>query len=208
MSTRHKELSIQITLSGFSFSIRTLDCRSDGSLPSYDFDSVLEQHYSLSAYLEWSTPATLILPLEVFDHSLTSSYLESCGLYNADRHEALFAVLGEYVAVWAVDAQLYNFIKQRMPSANHTNSLLDVIEQTGSNDLTIVLDTAAVMHLAYKKHGELVMANSMKITTIEDVLFYLKKLEVTPAIISIGGENAQQIVSLTEQYYPEVRLCE
>ncbi len=221
MNIYQKELSIQITLGGFSFWVSSQELETSGALSCYDFDSVLEGRYSLSSVVEWSVPQVLIIPFELFDHSSIDNYLAAAAMLNRATDRSMFAVRGEYVAVWAVSCELYDYISSRLPSAEHTHSLLRTIDSLSayeqSGDTMIVeIDSAYTMHLALLANGKLEYAHSMKVQSPEDVLFYTKRIAqergvIAPQII-VQGSGAELASELLPLYFsttlPTETQCE
>ncbi len=211
MANNTKELSIQITLSGFSFSINTLDVVRGGCVASYNLDSVLnEECYLLDAEVQWSTPGVLIMPYELFNHSAVEAYLQSASLLNRVTQQPLFAVQGDYVAVWAVQSELYEYVEQRLPSAVNTHSLLKVIGlcDNRSGVVAIELDDSMTLHLAVGATSGISVARTLSVSSFEDVLFYA--LQFAPhgqgsRLIVSHSAKADELVDYLKDYFISVQ---
>lgn len=208
-----KELSIQINLGGFSFSINTPHLKAKESVDTYDFDSKLKNFYHLNTITEWSMPQVMIVPFDLFDHSATESYLQSAKMIDKTKQKAMFAVNGEIVALWAVDKKLYESINAKIINLQHTHSLLKLInKQTPKNNATaIYIDTAKLMHIAMWSEYGLETAQSIKVKTPQDILFYIKLLaakneNITQRIKITGNNISHETINLIKGYYQNVEI--
>ncbi len=216
MNIYQKELSIQITLSGFSFSLTTPQCTTSGVYESYEFDTVLEPYYALESVVEWSVPQVLIVPFELFDHSSIDHYLSTAAMLNPQSERSMFAVRDSYVAVWAVRDELYDYIDSRLLNAGHTHSLLRVIQsamesEAKQNSLMVIdIDDALTMHLALRVSEELEYAHSIKIVSAQDVLFYAKRIAQERAVASpsivMSGSGVESAYILLSRYFTDITI--
>lgn len=212
MVNTNKELSIQITLGGFSFQINSYARQLSGELSSYEFDSVLAEHYDLTCGIEWSVTSVLIIPFDVFDHSCIDHYLISAGMMREGLDRSMFAVRGEYVAVWAVEESLVDYLETRIPNAEHTHSLLSLLAQYNHlrNAIVIDIDKTDLMHIAVWRHDGLETALSTPVSSATDVLFFCRRLSKSDEMISYNvvfhGGVDRRVVQLIANYYKNVTV--
>lgn len=210
MTQHNKELSIQITLGGFSFLLNTPTRQTRAEYTTYDLDSALAGNYSLDTIIEWSVPNVLIIPFELFDHGSIDSYLQSAALLDPKSERSMFAVKDEYVAVWAVDKELYDYIKLRMPSAEQTHSLLTMVatKPAPRNSVAIDLDSTSLLHLCVWSEFGLESAQCVQVGAAEDILFFIRRFSTFDTLMEytlyLGGGIDSNAQRLLHQYYPRV----
>lgn len=181
-----------------------------GELSSYDFDSALATHYDLPCRIEWSTPNVLIVPFDIFDHGSIDHYLISAGMMRRGIDRSMFAVRGEYVAVWAVDESLAEYLESRIECAEQTHSLLCLLSRYNylRDTIVISIDNANLMHIAVWGGESLETALSTQITSSVDVLFYCQHLAKNdPAMeyrIICDQSVDRDVVQLLGKYYKGV----
>ncbi len=212
MANNAKELSIQITLGGFSFFINTHDTLRGGTVDSYELDSALtDECYELDAHVQWSVPGVLIIPYELFDHNAVDAYLQSASLMDPSFQHSLFAVHGDYVAVWAVEQELYDYITHRLPHATHSHALLSAIgncdKRTGV--IALELDDAETLHIAAGAPSGIAAARSLVVTSFEDVLFYA--LQAAPLgqgsrVVVGDSDGAEELAAYLKNYFIAVQI--
>lgn len=212
MTDTLKELSIQISLGGFSFKINSPHLKLSGELECYDFDSVLSSAYDLPSNIEWSVPNVLIVPFELFDHSCIDHYLLSASMMREGSDRSMFAVRGEYVAVWAVENSLAQYLDTRLPQAEHTHTLLSILNQYNYVRRTIVVDVdnANLMHIAIWGDDGLQTAISTQIDCDQDVLYFCRRLSKTDEMIDYKviclDRVEQSVCELLAQYYHNITV--
>lgn len=178
MMNYNKELSIQISLSGFSFQIDTPHRKGGGFVASYDIDSVISNSETLNTIIEWSNSQVMIMPVEFFDHPVVEESLMAIGLLVNDQSErAIYRVCDEYVALWVISVELYDYLRIKFPVAEHTHSLLELINRTRNhfNSIAIDVDNSGVMHIVVWGELQMLQALSVEVTSAEDILFYVRK---------------------------------
>lgn len=211
MKVYNKELSIQVTLSGFSFYIDTPSMQSSTEVDSYDFDSSLSESYSLSSVVEWSLPSALVIPYEIFDHRSIDNYLLSAAMLDPLKQRSIFAVKGDYVVVWSVDRELYDYLNERLTNAEHSHSLLRLLQyKTPAPSVVIEIDNTPVMHIVVNGVYGPEAAHSVRINGTEDIIFYIKTLlderQITSPSIVFTSELDNLSLELLSQYYPNIQL--
>lgn len=211
MKVYNKELSIQVTLSGFSFSIDTPTSKRNGRSASYDFDSSLADNYSLSSVVEWSVPSALVIPYEVFDHRSIDSYLLGASMIDPLTQRSIFAVRGEYVVVWSVDKELDDYLAQRLVDVEHSHPLLRLLQYRATTPTVIVeVDSALVMHIAIRGMYGLEAAHSVRINNVEDILFYVTTLcgehQISSPKVVITSKISDSTLEFLSRYYSNIRI--
>ncbi len=206
IKNHQKELSIQITLGGYSFLIATDRLLSSGEVEDYDFDSKLEGFYNLSTLVKWSVPSVLIIPFELFDHRYIDNYLLNASMLDKEKQRSLFAVRGNWAAVWSVEKNLYEYLNQRVPSAEHNHSLLSLLDESFNTPaLCIQIDSASLLHIVLWSEYGLEAAHSVQIKSTEDILFYSSQLAqeraVENPILHIRGNIEESTKELLSKYY-------
>ncbi len=204
-----KELSIQITLSGFSFSVDTPRHTGNGVVESYDFDANIAEFYQNSAVVEWCVPSVLIIPFEHFFHGSIDNYLQAASMLDKRTERSVFAVKGDVVAVWSVENELYDYISSRLTNVEHSHPLLRLIDmETRSSAIIVEVDSASIMHIVSKSEYGLEAAHSVKINAVDDIIFYAKQLSTqssltAPTLYVTGGVD-EFGMELMAQYFNEV----
>ncbi len=201
-----KELSIQISLGGFSFLVETPEGQINGAEECYDFDKSLELYYSLPTIVEWSVPSVLIVPFELFDHRYIDDYLLSAYMLDKNRQRSLFAVRGDFVAVWSVDKELYEYLGSRIEAAEHNHTLLRLLENNYAENLLLVeVDSSSVLHIVLWSQYGLEAAHSVQIKCAEDILFYAAELsrqrEVSEPRMCVSGQMDSEVIDMLARYY-------
>lgn len=212
MINYNKELSIQITLSGFSFQIDTPQRKGKGFVASYDIDSAIANCDTLDTIIEWSNSEVLIVPIELFDHSLVEESLMAVGfLSQDDRERAMYRVCNEYVALWAMSAELYDYLKMKFPNAEHTHSLLELLSRSANHRGAIALDVdnSGILHIAVWGESVLLHAMSVQVNATEDILFYVRKLSTEADYmmqydILLTRNIESEVQNLLSHYYDNI----
>lgn len=132
-SSQNRELSIQITLSGFSFCIAqsgvlqySVECDhfDFGSAPGFSesFDNV---------YVGWATELVQMVPADIFEQEYLYRYQEAANML-PPRSWVLYnnTVNAGMVAVWSVNYAIYNSIISLFPRAYHYHNLQIDIAKT------------------------------------------------------------------------------
>ncbi len=210
MKVYKKELSIQVTLSGFSFSIDTPSCQRNGGSESYDFDSKLADSYSLSSVVEWSLPSALVIPYEIFDHRSIDSYLLGASMLDPLSQRSIFAVRGEYVVVWSVDKELDDYLSQRLVNVEHSHPLLRLLQYRATTPTVIIeVDDALVLHILIRGIYGLEAAHSVRINNVEDILFYITTLcnehQISSPKLVITSFLNDSTLEFLSNYYSEIK---
>lgn len=140
---QQRELSIQVTLNGFSFVARNNEesyysdytpFEEAGISRLTDYDPILDQDYS-RILVGFTTDNTLLIPRELFDPACSDLYLCAANMYNGSAMETLYNdTLCDLVtpsidrtehgvAVWQTDSLLINGVLETYPSAYLYNML-------------------------------------------------------------------------------------
>ncbi len=208
------ELSIQITLNGFSFSINSPQNSPNKTLQNVKgFDlTPLQQFQNIPTTAEWSTPMVQIIPYDLFDHTEPEKYLTSTHMIDKQTQRTMFAVNQDLVAIWAVDQKIYDTLDQTLLSIQHTHSLLKLLltAPPTPNHTYIYIDPVGLMHLLMFSEYGLETAQSLRIASPTDLLFHIKLLSTrNPALtntIHLLGRTATrpQNIQLLQSYFPNI----
>lgn len=198
---QQRELSIQVTLSGFSFVARNNEesYYSDyipleaGISRLADYDPILDQDYS-RILVGFSTDNTLLIPRELFDPTCIDLYLCAANMYNGSAMETLYNDTlcdlvtpsidrtEHSVAVWQVDSLLINGLLETYPSAYLYNMLqlsLAPTHPVQSVDIAIenyiCSDQATAAHIIVRD-TTLSSAATVIFHTPEELLYYTRNM--------------------------------
>lgn len=210
----NRELSIQITLGGFSFRAISPDgtTTASGESVGYDFDTDLrlsEDRFN-NCFCTWSTTEVMITPRAIFDENLAEQYLIAGGFIPATSRNAYRVMhqIGQTcVAIWAVDTALAMCIENHFQGAIHSHPLLSIIESspTERECVKIFIDNTFVAHICIWDHRGLVTAQSVKLSSNEDLLYYIRRFSPADPFmvyrIYISGEVSESLEALISSYY-------
>ncbi len=176
--------SIQVTLSGFSFFRE--NCRIECAELSSELSEIELQQINV---VEFSTPKVLIIPFEIFDHALLNTYLKTTKLIDENTERALFAVSGDFVAVWAASLDNIEYLEEQLPEALNTHPLLKLLENVAYQNQSVVaieVYDISLLHIVVSSQNGVEFAQTITINSLEDILYYILKLT--------EGNDVKQII--------------
>ncbi|MEG0602212.1 MAG: hypothetical protein RR499_04130 [Mucinivorans sp.] len=193
------ELSIQIDLDGFSFSLRSLT--EQGSVELVAAEVKADDLAVIKNYIEVQLPSRVVLfsltesamvvPAEVYQDQAAKDYLMAMNLCAMPgRVKVACPALGvmpsallrpestdslsdpQHVVVWALDGQVEDYVGSIFPNVEWSHPLVPLIEQTASGSITVFL-THGVAHIVVSDmNGRLHTARSVRYTNGEDLLYF------------------------------------
>lgn len=194
-----RELSIQITLGGFSFCVSQNGKFLYGSSSTtFEFESIVgDASRYTSVVVGWSTDAVLLVPATIFDPAMADDYLWAANLvdplasslYNGSFDEQI-------VAVWSVDAQQLSVLQTLFPAAYHYH-LLQVDVQYSEADSVRVSVVGDVANVVISTRDGLYAAESIRFSTPEDLLFFVTKANM---VDKFARHSLEFMATDVEQY--------
>ena len=175
------ELSIQIRLGGFSFSVRQNYAEvSSGTIEGFDFSMLDSRRWGAEAYDAASVwcdvPWATLVPMEVYRPESTERYLEAMNLLGTDR-EAMAVQSGAAAVVWAVDRRAVQAFRSAV--AAHTvewsHPLAWLLAYAHSDTIAVWAGEEATHAAVFDREG-LVAARSFAAACPDDVLYALVQM--------------------------------
>lgn len=219
--TSNKELSIQVTLNGFSFRILSPDSQygarvvASGNIASYDLSSdwrIAQSEFSC-AYVSWSVPETTIIPAAVFNEQLAELYLNSVGVTSVTpKNIPMYSRQGAYASVWAANSAILAAIETITPVVANTHPLLQLIsaETAQRESVKVYIDAANVAHIGIWDYSSLVTAESVALASAEDLLYFVRRFSAADPFmvyrVELLGNISPRIEALFAQYYISLRV--
>ena len=185
-------VSIQLTLGGHSFSIATLPAEIDNS--------------SKPLLCIVDTPRVTLIPAEIFDPSIASSYLALNGIACHKDEECVYSeACNGVVAVMAIASMALNELRSKFGERVHfTTPLLDSTHQEEKKALII----SCSEHNTYLRlyNDGLRIAEAIETSSPNEILYYIARLSETTElgdtpIYIIGSEATKKAV---KKYYKNV----
>lgn len=212
----HRELSIQITLSGFSFSMADNGGRHrlySEQLDHYDFATAIDRETQFdSIKIGWATDLVQLIPTEIFDESYTISYLKSANML-PPASVALFnqTLIPSITAVWSVHQAIFEAIDSLYPTAYHYHNLLVDISLLEKQSVRVTIDTDTANITVANAEG-LWAAETVKVTTPENLLYTIMKLNAVDSFtrntLTITANNLQAYTELINRNFVSAELIE
>jgi|GEM_PF-6293596 len=213
-----KELSIQIGLDGFSFSVsQGADFFQSLYYPHLDMKYAYGAEPKLggdfsAVNIGWSTDMVLLVPAEVFDPQISQSYMEAANMASpgcATMHH--LDAGSSIVAVWQADEQLLQLLGELYPQATHSHFLLAGIDAPHRDTVEVIIQREVAHIKVYNSRG-LFAAETAKYASLEDILYFVKRLsgadsfaQYTLNLIAPGMPDAAEFFA---RYYRRIELCE
>lgn len=174
----NRELSIQITLNGFSFAI------SGGGQVlysdryyGYDFPALLsEQPPFDTVNIGWSTDMVQLIPASLFDPAYCAEYLrctnmmppQSVVLYD-------FTEDNQIVAVWSVSSAIFDAVSSLYPESDHYHNLLIDLSMASAESVRVSV-IAGMANIVVSSTQGLWVAESVAEIVPADLLYITSKL--------------------------------
>lgn len=201
---QQRELSIQVTLNGFSFVARNNEesyysdytpFEEAGISRLTDYDPILDQDYS-RILVGFTTDNTLLIPRELFDPACSDLYLCAANMYNGSAMETLYNDTlcdlvppsidrtEHSVAVWQTDSLLINGVLETYPSAYLYNMLqlsiapthpMQSVEIAVENYIYSDQTIATAAHIVVRD-ATLSSAATVTFHTPEELLYYTRNM--------------------------------
>lgn len=215
MKENIREISIQITLNGFSFcSSKDGVIISRGEFDHYDFHSVFGEDFAqYRVYVGWLQERVMLVPGELFDACLCREYLEASNLYNPSNqtlHDATMSHRG--VALWQVETTLMEEIMAIFPEAIHYHPLQLEMDYEDSDAINLVKINDIVSITIFNTAGQLVVAQSVEFTSATTLLYVVRKLSSFDVYARLGiriwADHFDGLDELFSRYYTNIELFE
>lgn len=219
-SSSTKEISIQISLDGYSFMMHDLqsgyvfhafECMDHNFSLIQDY---LMLDHSAGVRVVWNVDQAQVIPMEIFDESLCLKYMEMANLKSLVKAEVSLWEAhhqGQWVAIWQADAQVYQRLMETLENqqTTHTHPLLIQIEEEPSPETVTINLLGHTAHIKiYNRLGELTFAESMAVSNYNDLLLMVRQSAVEDTFkqyrILIAGDQAQELSEFMSQYYGRV----
>lgn len=214
-----KEISIQISLDGYSFMMHdpesgqvfhAVECQDHNfSLLS---DYLTLEHSGVTVI--WNSAQAQVIPMEIFDESLCAKYMAMSNLTDLTRDEvSLWSAhhSGQWVALWQADAQVYQALQTAFQDQElrHLHPLLIEVEEEPSPETVTINLMGNTAHIKiYNRMGELTFAESAVINNYNDILLLVRQGAVEDTFkqyrILITGQGKEELSELMATYYGRV----
>lgn len=224
--SRSRELSIQLSLNGFSFVVFDLSPGGGGeailrsvAYRENDIESILQREPMLTAiepplervFVSCSTDHVLLIPQPLFEPERAEQYLVAANMYVPGMTTLSNNLLSaQAAAVWQVDAGSAAGLLQLYPGALFYHPLLLELEATPANHIHAILD-GELVHLTIC-HDRLYAAESFRAETPEELLYYILRLVKHDGFTSyrlvLTGEGAERLRGFFDRYFNEVEARE
>lgn len=214
-----KEISIQISLDGYSFMMHepqsghvfhAFECQ------DHNF-SLLTEYLTLDHQgitVIWNTDSVQVIPLEIFDESLCGQYMEMSNLKDLTKSElSLWSAHhgGQWVAIWQADAGVYQALQETLQGLEplHIHPLLMQTEEEPSPETVAINLLSNIAHIKiYNRLGELTFAESMVVNNYNDILLIARQGAIEDTFkqyrILITGQGKEELSELMAIYYGRV----
>lgn len=216
-----RELSIQITLNGFSFYVvdsatstviyQNSYCNQD-FLTACNYEPYLNQQYD-NIYICWSVAQVQAVPKEVFDPSYAEMYMEAINTdLTGSRVLCDDRCSTNSVMVWSADAVLYDLLSEAYPEAMHYHPLGLGFDLKETNFIDIMAD-GVTAHIKIFDTVGLKVAESAIYHSAEDLLYYIKKLSAGHNSFAVYRLRlalyyGDMLSEFLNAYYPSIEVNE
>lgn len=209
------ELSIQINLGGFSFSLRSSLSRAEiygSTVENYDFSIIERTVYAqpIDRVLIFdNTARASVIPYEHYQAQNVESYLKALNLV-ALGDLPLSVLSSNKVVVWAADKQIYDAVQTVWPHALWSHPMAEMIRTDKSQSIDILL-LADVAHITVFDQNELFAVRSIAFEAAEDLLYFVRQMATCDTYnvyqVSLYGDVQPCVSDLFSRYYAEVQVC-
>lgn len=196
-----RELSIQVTLNGFSFVIHEQGRQVwSGSSLGHDLQTAIAAYPHLTApfcahWIVWHTNQVVLFPAQVIDNEQHEDYLSLAGWA---VECPLHSTHGEVGLVWNADKVTLGVLNHYFPMAQHIHPLQQQMDCEGL--MVALCDNMA--HITLVEQGELKVAHSVELNSDSDLLYYLQRLTPNHCRLTLAGDKpSEDIVQMLSKYY-------
>lgn len=221
----NRELSIQVTLGGFSFRILSLDdpyrggviARGDFAGRDFGSDWRVAQGGFQQATVCWSTPNVTTIPLSLFDERLTLNYLSAVGIIGVESITnpsivPMYGVSKDVVVVWAADSNVVASIDAVAPIVANSHPLLLLIdgEVACRECVKVYVDQYSVAHIVIWDYAGLLVSESVQITSPYDLLYLVRRFSLSDPFmvyrVELFGDISPSMERLFANYYMSLKV--
>lgn len=194
-----RELSIQITLGGFSFSVSQNGKFLYGSQSNtFEFESIIGDSSRYTAVIiGWSCDTVLLIPASIFEPEMVASYLLAANLTEPTTSSLWNNTLDSQIsAAWSVDCEILDEIERLYPNAYHYHNLQVDVQCTEQESVRISV-TDSIANVVVSTRDGLYAAEAIRFSSAEDLLFFVTKINM---IDKFARHSMEFIAADTEQY--------
>lgn len=206
------EISIQITLDGFSFLAQKGGLLvAKGSFAHYDLSAVAQMVGSPDVVrIYCSVPCVEVVPAELFDSSCAYHYLKA-----ANKLSMGDVVLTMYdhdlVVVWAIASSLYDQVQAQWPCAEWRHPLGEISASEDGQSIQVLLD-GRVAHVAVFDDLGLCAIKSVQYNDAQDLLYVVRRMSKMDLLgayrLVMVGVIDGGMQELFGRYYSNVEMVE
>lgn len=224
------ELSIQISLGGFSFSLHTYDSAPQlGAVSSRMelYASTIYTHdLSIIAQSVYADPIdrvvvycandkVTVIPREVYDPQCAKLYLDALNLCAlGDRVMTTAPPSGDQVIVWAFDGAMADYVEHLYPHTQWSHPLGELIDRGLARNQGATIDVMLLGGMAniaiFDTQSRLYAARSVRYNTVEDLLYFVHKMAIYDphhtSALTLYGEVTEDMQAVFGQYYPNLSV--
>lgn len=174
-----RELSIQITLGGFSFCVtQNGEFLYGSNTKSYEFGTVIGSNIYSSVYVGWSCNNVMLIPAEVFDEQYAVAYLRAENILSPMSRAVYNHTFDHKItALWAVNSAVYDAVEALFPEAYHYHNLqVDTMLTRRESVRVSVVENIANVVVATQEG--MYAAETIEVSNVEDLLYFVSKLNM------------------------------